>query len=319
MAYIIVTIILFVLELLYFKVADHFDIIDKPNERSSHSSVTLLGGGIIFYFGICIYFLLSGFYYPFFFIGLTLLAIVSFMDDLCTLSIRLRFFTQLFAVLLMAYELQLFSMPWYYLLMSLVLAIGIINAYNFMDGINGMTTCYSLTVGILLIYVNKKVKFIDQELLFYTMISVAVFAFFNFRKQARCFAGDIGSISMAFILLFALGTLIIYTGNLIYILFLVVYGIDVIWTIIERLYHKKNIFEGHRSHLYQLLGNEAKINALLIALVYGLIQLGIGYMVVVFASKGLIAQLVFSIAILIGLSLVYIILKNYIIKRYLVH
>lgn len=318
MVYFIIAIILFVLELLYFKVAEHFDIIDKPNERSSHSSVTLLGGGIIFYFGICIYFLLSGFYYPFFFIGLTLLAIVSFMDDLCTLSIKLRFFTQLFAILLMAYELRLFSMPWYYLLMSLVVAIGIINAYNFMDGTNGMTTCYSLTVGALLMYVNREMRFIDQELLFCTMISVSVFAFFNFRKQARCFAGDIGSISMAFILLFALGALIIYTGNLIYILFLVVYGIDVIWTIIDRLYHKKNIFEGHRSHLYQLLGNEAKINALFIALVYSLTQLGIGYLVIVFSVKGVSEQLIFALIVVGILSSCYLVFKNYIVKKYLI-
>jgi UDP-N-acetylmuramyl pentapeptide phosphotransferase/UDP-N-acetylglucosamine-1-phosphate transferase len=67
MIYILVFIGLFFLELLYFKVANYFNIIDKPNERSSHSSITLRGGGIIFYFGALIYFIYSGFQYPWFF------------------------------------------------------------------------------------------------------------------------------------------------------------------------------------------------------------------------------------------------------------
>jgi len=316
MTYIIVFIVLIVLELLYFKLADRFNIIDKPNERSSHTTVTLRGGGIIFYFGALIFFILSGFQYPWFFLGLTLMTAVSFLDDIFTLSNKIRLLIHFSSVLLMTYQLDLFNMPWYYLLITFIIVVGVINAYNFMDGINGITACYSLSVGTLLMIVNNKLNFIEQDLLTYTLMGVLVFAFFNFRTKAKCFAGDVGAVAIAFVLLFALGALIIKTGNVIYILFLSVYGIDAVWTIIRRLLKKENIFEAHRSHLYQFLGNEAKVNKLVISFSYGLIQLLIGLLVIQFSGQNATAQIIFAVSLLIGLSIIYLILKTYILKTY---
>jgi len=317
MTYILVLIAMFILELLYFKVADRFNIIDKPNERSSHSSITLRGGGIVFYLAALVYFISSGFQYPYFFLGLTLMALISFLDDVFTLSNKIRLLIHFTSVLLMAYQLDLFDMSWYYLLGGFVVVVGVINAYNFMDGINGMTACYSLVVGSLLLIVNQTKQFIEDDLLFFSLIGVTVFAFFNFRIKAKCFAGDVGSVTIAYILLFALGLLILQTGNLIYILFLVVYGIDAVWTIIRRIARKENIFEAHRSHLYQYLGNEAGANKLLISFLYGAFQFGIGYMVFLFADQTLQVKLIFSTALISVLSVVYLLLKTYIIKRYL--
>lgn len=316
MIYIFILITLFILELLYFKIADRFDIIDKPNERSSHSSITLRGGGIVFYFGAFIFFILSGFQYPWFFVGLTLMTIVSFLDDIFTLSNRIRLVVHFSSILLMTYQLDLFDMPWYYLLIGFVVAVGVINAYNFMDGINGITAFYSLVVGALLMIVNHQLNFVAQDLLIFSLLGVLVFTFFNFRARAKCFAGDVGSVAIAYILLFALGLLILKTGNPIYILFLAVYGTDAVWTIIRRLSRKENIFEAHRSHLYQFLGNEAGINKLLIAFLYGAIQFVIGYLVIYFSEESFQAQLMFIIILLISLSLIYILLKTYIIKKY---
>lgn len=316
MNYIIVLLVLFVLELLYFKLADRFNIIDKPNERSSHSIVTLRGGGIVFYFGALIFFILSGFQYPWFFLGLTLMTAVSFLDDVFTLSNKIRLVIHFSSVLLMTYQLDLFSMPWYYLLITFIIVVGVINAYNFMDGINGITACYSLAVGALLMIANDQNHFIEQDLLIYSLMGVLVFAFFNFRTKAKCFAGDVGAVAIAFILLFALGALIIKTGNVIYILFLSVYGIDAVWTIVRRLLKKENIFEAHRSHLYQYLGNEAKVNKLTISFSYGLIQFIVGLIVIQFSQQSVVTQLVFSTGLLVGLSALYLILKTYIIKKY---
>jgi len=316
MIYILVLITLFILELLYFKVADRFNIIDKPNERSSHLSITLRGGGVVFYFGALIYFIYSGFQYPWFFLGLTLMTIVSFLDDIFTLSNKIRLLIHFSSVLLMAYQLDLFDMPWYYLLIGFIVVVGVINAYNFMDGINGITACYSLAVGGLLMIVNQQVDFIAQDLLIFSLSGVLVFTFFNFRTKAKCFAGDVGSVAIAYILLFALGLLILSTGNLIYILFLVVYGVDAVWTIMRRLARKENIFEAHRSHLYQYLGNEAGVNKLLISFLYGAIQFGIGYLVLQLSTASLEAQLIFSAVLVCVLSIIYLLLKNYIIKRY---
>lgn len=316
MVYLLVLIALFVLELLYFKVADRFNIIDKPNERSSHSSITLRGGGLVFYFGALIYFIYSGCEYPWFFLGLTLMTIVSFLDDIFTLSNKIRLLIHFSSVLLMAYQLDLFDMPWYYLIIGFIVVVGVINAYNFMDGINGITACYSLAVGGLLMMVNQQQHFIAQDLLIFSLLGVLVFTFFNFRTKAKCFAGDVGSVAIAYILLFALGLLILTTGNLIYILFLAVYGVDAVWTIVRRLVRKENIFEAHRSHLYQFLGNEAGVNKLLISFLYGAIQFGIGYLVIGVAGASLQTQLIFSIALLAVLSILYLLLKTYIIKKY---
>lgn len=316
MNYLIVLVVLFVLELLYFKVADRFNIIDKPNERSSHSTLTLRGGGIIFYFGAFIFFILSGFEYPWFFLGLTLMTVISFLDDVFTLSNKIRLLIHFGSVLLMAYQLNLFSMPWYYLLITFIVVVGVINAYNFMDGINGITACYSLAVGSLLLMVNHELNFIENYLLAYTLLGVLVFAFFNFRTKAKCFAGDVGAVAIAFILLFALGALIIQTGNVIYILFLSVYGIDAVWTIIRRLLRRENIFEAHRSHLYQFLGNEAKVNKLTISFSYGIIQFLIGLLVIQFAHQEVKIQIIFAMSLLALVSLIYLVFKNYIIKKY---
>lgn len=316
MMYFLVLLALFVIELLYFKLADRFNIIDKPNERSSHTVVTLRGGGVIFYFGALIYFLVSGFQYPWFFLGLTLMTVVSFLDDVFTLSNRIRLLIHFSSVLLMAYELDLFAMPWYILLIGFVVVVGVINAYNFMDGINGITASYSLAVGGLLMLTNRELAFIDPDLLAYSMLAVLVFAFFNFRTRAKCFAGDVGSVSIAFILLFALGMLILHTGNLLYFLFLTVYGIDAVWTIVRRLYLRENIFEAHRSHLYQFLGNEAGVNKLLVSFLYGLIQLLIGLAVIYVATLSLSVQITFAVALLVALSAAYLIGKTYVIRKY---
>jgi len=316
MTYILILIGLFFLELLYFKVGDRFNIIDKPNERSSHTAITLRGGGLIFYFGALIYFVLSGFHYPWFFLGLTLMTVVSFLDDIFTLSNKIRLAIHFSSVLLMAYQLDVFEMPWYFLLITFVVVVGVINAYNFMDGINGITACYSLAVGGLLMLVNQEIGFVAQDLLAYTMLGVLVFTFFNFRTKAKCFAGDVGSVAIAYILLFSLGAVIIQTGNLIYFLFLTVYGVDAVWTIIRRLYLRENIFEAHRSHLYQFLGNEAGVNKLLISFLYGIIQFLIGLAVIQVANQDVTTQWMFALALLGGLSAVYLIFKTYIIRKY---
>ncbi len=312
----IIFIILLVLELLYFKVADRFNIIDKPNERSSHSTVTLRGGGVIFYLGALLYFIYSGFQYPWFFLGLTLMTVVSFLDDVFTLSNKIRLLIHFSAVLLMAYQLDLFHMPWYFLLIGFIVVVGVINAYNFMDGINGITACYSLAVGALLMMVNRQLNFVAHDLLIFSLLSILVFAFFNFRTKAKCFAGDVGSVAIAYILLFALGLLILKTGNLLYFLFLVVYGIDTVWTIVRRILRRENIFEAHRSHLYQYLGNEAGVNKLLISFLYGALQFGIGYWVIQYADQPLHLQLIFAAAVICLLSILYLLLKTYIIKKY---
>ncbi|MEW7400495.1 glycosyltransferase family 4 protein [Elizabethkingia anophelis] len=316
MDYLIILIILFILELIYFKIADKFNIIDKPNERSSHTQITLRGGGVIFYFGALLFFFISDFQYPYFILGLSLMALVSFLDDIFTLSNKIRLLIHLISVILMFVQIGLFSYAWFIPLIALVLTIGIINAYNFMDGINGITASYSLIVLSLLAIVNLSINFVDKNLIYYSIIASLVFGFFNFRQRAKCFAGDVGSVSIAFIIVFLLSQLIVKTGNIIYLLFLTVYGLDTIWTIVRRLMKKENIFKAHRSHLYQYLANENKVNKLVISSVYGIIQLLIGIIVIWTTSLPLKYQIIlFGVIISLG-SIIYLTLKKKIIRKY---
>ena len=316
MNYLIALIILFVIEIIYFKVADKFNIIDRPNERSSHTQITLRGGGIIFYFGALLFFIVSGFQYPYFILGLTLMALISFLDDMLTLPNKVRILIHLISVLLMFWQVGLFSYAWFVPIIALILIIGAINAYNFMDGINGITACYSLAILILLALVNQSVNFIQPDLIYYSIIAVSVFAFFNFRQKAKCFAGDVGSVSIAFIIAFLLIQLIIKTGNIVYILFLAIYGLDAIWTIVRRLSKRENIFKAHRSHLYQYLVNEHKVNKLLVSTIYGGTQVLIGLIVIQGASWPAKYQWILSISIIGIGSIFYLGFKQRLIKAH---
>ena len=273
MYYLIILVLLFLAELFYFRIADKCNIIDKPNERSSHTRITLRGGGIIFYFGVLAYFLTSHFEYPWFMLALTLITFISFVDDIRSTSQVLRLVFHFSAMALMFYQWGLFSLPWWTLFVALIVCTGIINAYNFMDGINGITGGYSLVVLVALAYINEAVvSFVEQDFILTVLCSVVVFNFFNFRKRAKCFAGDVGSVSIAFILLFLIGRLIIKTEDFSWIILLSVYGVDSVLTIIHRLMLHENIGLPHRKHLYQIMANELKIPHVVVSSVYMLVQ-----------------------------------------------
>ena len=273
MYYIIILVLLFLAELFYFRIADKCNIIDKPNERSSHTRITLRGGGIIFYFGVLTYFLTSHFEYPWFMLALTLITFISFVDDIRSTSQILRLVFHFSAMALMFYQWGLFSLPWWTLFVALIVCTGIINAYNFMDGINGITGGYSLVVLVALAYINEAVvSFVEQDFILTVLCSVFVFNFFNFRKRAKCFAGDVGSVCIAFVLLFFIGKLVIRTEDFSWIILLVVYGVDSVLTIIHRLMLHENIGLPHRKHLYQIMANELKIPHVVVSSVYMLVQ-----------------------------------------------
>ena len=283
MYYLMILVLLFLVELLYFRIADKCNIIDKPNERSSHTRITLRGGGIIFYLGALVYFLTNHFEYPWFILALTLITFISFVDDIRSTSQGLRLVFHFTAMALIFYQWGLFSLPWWTVFVALIVCTGIINAYNFMDGINGITGGYSLIVLLALAFVNMQMVHFVEGYLIYTMLcAVLVFNFFNFRKKAKCFAGDVGSVSIAFVVLFLIGKFIIRTGDFSWIVLIGVYGIDSVQTIIHRLMLHENIGLPHRKHLYQLMANELKIPHVVVSLIYMMSQavIIVGYLLI---------------------------------------
>ena len=320
--YILILTVLFVLLILYFKIADKYNIIDKPNHRSAHTEITLRGGGIVYPIAFLL-FLVNQFYYQnsivnpqnylIFGLGMIVLCTISFIDDILDLSSKIRLVFHFISVTLLLYFINAFQLlPIWAIPIFFIMIIGILNAYNFMDGINGMTGLYSLVVLGSLLYVNQNIiKFTDKNFIVYPILACLVFLFFNFRKKAKCFMGDIGSIGIAFWILALIGLLVIKTENIKYLLFLTVYGIDVVFTILERLKLKENIFEAHRRHLYQLLANEKKVSHLIISSFYAMIQLLIN----VFLINSNFNLLFISLIVLIPIIIIYLFLKNDIKKR----
>jgi UDP-N-acetylmuramyl pentapeptide phosphotransferase/UDP-N-acetylglucosamine-1-phosphate transferase len=189
-----------------------------------------------------------------FFIGITLIAVVSFVDDIRGMGQKVRLLAHILAISFPFFLTGFLETgTWWMVLIGYVFLIGIVNAFNFMDGINGITGLYSISVLASLQYVNLTFHpFVNPDAIWFPIIASVVFLFFNFRKRARCFAGDIGSVSIAFWIVSLLLMLVVNTRNLIWIGFLAVYGVDTVMTILHRIYLRQNILEPHRLHFYQI-------------------------------------------------------------------
>lgn len=340
LTYGIVFVVLLVLELVYFKIADKFNIIDKPNERSSHSSIVLRGGGIIFLLGAWVWSIAFGFQYPWFLLGLTLVAGVSFIDDIHSLPDSMRLVVQFTAAALAFYQLGMLSGEWFetngmlvgglLILLALIVYVGATNVINFMDGINGITAGYALAVLLPLLAINCGFKFqdsgfnelqgvyFDQSLAVVTILSVLVFCIFNFRPKgrAKCFAGDVGSIGIAFIMLFLIGKVIIATGDLTYLIFLLVYGVDGVLTICHRIMLHENLGEAHRKHAYQLMANELKIGHVKVSLLYMAMQLVVSLGFIYVCPDNVFCHWMYLIGAFLLLAVAYVLFKK---KYYHLH
>ncbi|WP_281980539.1 MraY family glycosyltransferase [Tenacibaculum mesophilum] len=279
MSYVLLSLVLIVLSVVYIKLADKLNIIDKPNHRSSHASPTIRGGGILFFLAILIFFVRSGFQYPYFALGVSLIAIVSFVDDIITLSSSFRLPFQFLAIALCLYQIGYSPNDLLVLIPLLIVGVGFINIYNFMDGINGITGLYSIASLLVFLLINTRENIVDNNLIIYSLISFVVFGFYNFRKKARMFAGDIGSISIA-VLLFFLGTYFIKELKApVIILSVAVYGTDTILTIIYRKSIGESLTQAHRIHIYQKMVHTLSLSHLRVSTIYVLLQLVINCIV----------------------------------------
>lgn len=328
LTYGIIFVILLVLELAYFKIADKFNIIDKPNERSSHSTIVLRGGGIIFMLGLWVWAAFTsagllntglGFGYPWFLAAVTLIAGVSFVDDIRSLPDSVRLVAQFVAMGLMFYQLDMLHWEmWWVVIIALIVCVGASNVINFMDGINGITGGYALASLVPLWLLNKEMGFVEDSLVVTVILADVVFCLFNFRPKgkAKCFAGDVGSIGIAFILLFLIGQLIMKTGDVTYLIFLLVYGVDGCLTICHRILLHENLGEAHRKHAYQLMANELKIGHVKVSLLYMALQMAVSLGFMYLCPDTTVAHWVYLVVALIVLAIAYVLFKK---KYYHLH
>lgn len=311
----IIFVILFVLELMYFKIADKFNIIDKPNERSSHSAIVLRGGGIIFMLSLWIWSAFYGFQYPFFLLAVTLIAGVSLIDDIHSLPDSVRLVIQFIAMMMMFEQLDILHWNmWWIVIIALIVCVGASNVINFMDGVNGITGGYAMASLVPLALLNNTICFVNQSLIYVVMIANVIFCLFNFRPKgkAKCFAGDVGSIGVAYILLFMIGLLVLATGDVTYLVFLLVYGVDGCLTIVHRIMLHENLGEAHRKHAYQIMANELKVGHVKVTLLYAVMQLVISLGFIYLCPDTVPAHWLYLAVVFSALSVAYILfMKKY--------
>lgn len=327
MIYLIILALLVLAELLYFCIADRFNIIDKPNERSSHSTIVLRGGGIIFTIAMVAWAVMMAVqgewcvvmeYLPFL-VGLLLVAGVSFWDDVSSLPDSVRLVVQFGAMALMFWSMGIMHWDmWWIVAIALIVCVGATNIINFMDGVNGITAGYSLAVLLPLIGLNNDLHFVEPSFLIIAALGVLVFCIFNFRPKgkAKCFAGDVGSIAIAFIMLFAIGRLVVQTQDITYLIFLLVYGVDGCFTIVHRILLHENLGEAHRKHAYQLMANELKIGHVKVSLLYMGLQLAISLGFIYLCPSTALAHWIYLVGAVAILGVAYVLFKK---KYYYLH
>ena len=267
--YLLIFLLLFAFETAYIQIAIKFNIVDRPHHQSSHKGVVIRGGGIVFFLAFLLWTVANGALLLWGLLGLTVLATVSFVDDVRSVSPIVRLICQFIAILLMFYHSGLIQTPLYVIFILSVACVGMMNICNFMDGINGMTGGYSLVVMLALLYVNMNVfRFTETSLLLYVIMAILVFNLFNFRRHAKCFAGDVGSLSMGFILVYLVLRLALNGHSMSWMIFLAVYGVDGGLTILHRILLRENLMKPHKKHAYQIMANELKMPHLQVSLIY---------------------------------------------------
>ena len=327
--YVVIAIVLLITELIYFRIADKCNIIDKPNERSSHSTIVLRGGGVIFAISMVIWLILQVLnggwgtvqsYLPFM-CGLVLVAGVSFWDDIQSLPDSLRMTVQIFSTLLMFWSVGLFGLElsWWWIALiavaALFVCVGATNFINFMDGINGITAAYALAMLVPIVLVNGSgltvQEFIEPSYLIVAIIGVLVFSIFNFRPKgkAKCFAGDVGSIGIAFIILFALGRLMLVTKDVMWNVFFLMYGIDGSMTIFHRIMLHENLGQAHRKHAFQLMANELKMSHMTVSLLYMAIQLVVSLGFIYLCPNTILAHWIYLVTSGVTVAVAYVLFK----------
>lgn len=272
--YIAIFFILFAFEFAYCQLARKLRIVDRPHHQSSHKGNVIRGGGIVFFIAFLLWSVLNEWHAVVALSGLAVIALVSFIDDIHSIAPKIRLVCQFLAIGFM-YHSGFVNYPSHVIIIMTIACVGLVNIFNFMDGINGMTGGYSLVVLMSLLYVNTYVvHFTRTDLMICIILSLIVFDLFNFRKKALCFAGDVGALAIGFIVMYFVLRLVLAGKSMSWVSMIIVYAVDGGLTILHRILLKENLMKPHKKHAYQIMANELKMSHLVVSGIYMGLQAG---------------------------------------------
>lgn len=288
MIYFLVILLLLVFELLYLRLASRKDSLIVPfweeTSNDQRDFITIRGGGIVFWFAsLLLLIFIPNVFNTWFFAAITLIAVVSMVDDVKQVSVWVQLLFHIIAVSIAFYIAELYVVvTWWNLLFAYILYMGITYSFKLMDDVNGMTGLFSVAVLIPLMYVNQYIEsFIHIDYLRFPVIAAFIFLVFNLRKRAATTAGTVGSMSIGFWVSFLLLMLIIESGSIVWLSFVLVYLVDVLLTTVQKIYQRRAFFGPEKLHFYQILGNELRIDHRFVSLFYFFLQLICSALVIV--------------------------------------
>jgi Fuc2NAc and GlcNAc transferase len=245
---------------LYLPLSRRLQLVDRPNERSSHSLPTPHGGGVAILLALAAGLFLSGPWSSEYLViaGLgMLMMVVGVLDDLRSLSVRLRIAVYALCSLLLAW-LLLPSAQLFILFAVALATVWMVNLYNFMDGIDGIaaTQCILACFGAaLLAWLGGAPGGQDYALFCLLLVAAQVgFLVWNW-PPARLFMGDAGSVPTGLLLSgltlhgWAQGVL----DPACWIILLAIFVTDASWTVLWRFFSGQPVTQAHSLHAYQRL------------------------------------------------------------------
>lgn len=233
------------------------ELFDNPTERSNHTTAVPTGAGIAFVLMGLGFMMVAGASGDLLFAA-TLLAVVSFIDDVRSLPVGRRLGVQLMAVIIALPDLHgpvfqgLFPM-WLDRVLVVLVWMWFVNLYNFMDGIDGITINETAAIGIGLAVLSLFNASVPNNIAIDSLIMVAaVIGFYPWnRHPAKLFMGDSGSVPLGFVMGFLLFSLAAHGQWAAALILPAYYMTDATSTLAKRLAAGKKIWQAHSDHAYQ--------------------------------------------------------------------
>ncbi len=252
-------------------------LLDIPNGRSSHSFPTPRGGGVVICLlslvTFCIYLIYTGKDIKWsFFAGALIVAIISLIDDLKTISPLFRIIFHGLAAGLVVFELGSFEkifIPFYGnieiglagYVFGFLWIVWLINAYNFMDGIDGIAATQAVTAGVGWCFIGYLFG-ADDISFFGGVLAASSLGFLVLNWQpAKIFMGDVGSAFLGYSFAVLPILCLKRVNNIENASLLPLIGILLVWfflfdsvqTFLKRLFRGEKVWQAHREHIYQRL------------------------------------------------------------------